>query len=146
LLESHPNLKKKLENEVIKKIKESIQPDEIVRVCDEGISTAIYGKLARVGRLMEILPTTYRVVKTRDQLSETLHYFLPQFTKDGVELDPSKVVEWIVRTYNLCHREEICISWDARQIRKGGLSGERTQTAVYLSPKKKGIKLSRTHC
>jgi hypothetical protein len=57
------------------------------------------------------------------------------------------MVKWIRKTYQLDSNDEICISWDAYIINKGGVSQNDTpQTSVYLIPKKKGIKLSKEHC
>jgi hypothetical protein len=136
ILEIHPKLKEKLMKETVAKLKESIDPVDVVRVCDQGISRRVYSNLVHLARLSEVLPSGYQIQKKKRQmLNETISEFKPLFTKDGVDLDPASVVIWIVQKYKLQNHDEICLSWDARLIKKGGVERIRFPDSSLLYSK-----------
>jgi hypothetical protein len=146
MLQGMPEVKKRLEQQVLEKISEGIGVQDVLEICDKGLKLTEYRSLFKLGRLFEILPAPNAILQERNKLSQTIKDFKPEFTLDGVALDPLEVIRWLVKAYNLKNGDQICISWDARKIKKGGLSGSVSQTAIYLIPKKKDLPLSRAHC
>lgn len=117
----------------VEEIRKSINAHSVVQLCDKGISNHVYSHIFKEGLLREVLPRPFTVLKARLEEDRELLRFEPQFTIDGVELDPAKLLAVLMDLWPEIVNWQL--SWDAHKLSQGNLSSQRCLTAVHLLPK-----------
>jgi hypothetical protein len=109
--------------------------------CDRGISTEVYWLLWHQGDFREILPLPFHIKLAKEQQNQELLHLDPIFTLDGVELNPARVMAWLLELWP--NVSTWVLAWDRHKLAKGMLASGSSMTGVYLIPKGKEMKQSR---